>query len=478
MAQTGKEGKSASPRKISVDRLRKISFLGSGEHQKGETQPLLLSGAPPIDMCMLTYLIFFLHGVGHLLPWNFFITAYDYFKEKFTCPSNDTTCEGFSASFENWFSVAAMFPIMTMTAINIWLQSKVHYKYRMVIALLTMLVLFTLTTAFVGIHTSGWLKGFFVVTIFTIVIINTASAVFQSSTFGFVGIFPPKYTSIVMSGQAVAGIVAALVSIFTKAVGGVSSDSKKHLTGSTFGYFSTAVLIILLCLVSLFFMLHLRFVRYYLAQTSVKTQKAKQEAAVRASVNASVEGKVIVTGTSIPFIRIFRAIWVYAISVFLVFTVTLSLFPAIQSVIRPSSEPIPEWITIYYTDIVCFLMFNLTDFVGRYITHWITIGNNRYILFALSVVRTVFIPLFLLCNARPKDDRSLPVVFNSDVYPVLFMTIFGLTNGYFGSLAMINAPMTVSPEHRETASTIMAFFLSLGLVTGGTLSFLWTYIIS
>ena len=29
----------------------------------------------PSDTCRLAYCVFFLHGVGHLLPWNFFITA-------------------------------------------------------------------------------------------------------------------------------------------------------------------------------------------------------------------------------------------------------------------------------------------------------------------------------------------------------------------------------------------------------------------
>ena len=35
-----------------------------------------------------------------------------------------------------------------------------------------------------------------------------------------------------------------------------------------------------------------------------------------------------------------------------------------------------------------------------------------------------------------------------------------------------------SNDEKETASTIMAFFLSGGLFTGGALSFLWTYLIN
>ena len=52
-----------------------------------------------------------------------------------------------------------------------------------------------------------------------------------------------KYTSIVMSGQACAGIFAALVNIlFTAAA--------TDITDSTLGYFSTAVAVILLCIIS------------------------------------------------------------------------------------------------------------------------------------------------------------------------------------------------------------------------------------
>ena len=40
-----------------------------------ERDPLLGRGRGPGDTCRLAYCIFFLHGIGHLLPWNFFITA-------------------------------------------------------------------------------------------------------------------------------------------------------------------------------------------------------------------------------------------------------------------------------------------------------------------------------------------------------------------------------------------------------------------
>ena len=96
-----------------------------------------------------------------------------YFTTKFKCPDGEnSTCVSFDTRFENYFSVAAMVPIATMTAVNIWLQSKwvavcsdhqcsysvlcrLQYQYRMVISLIIMAVLFALTIAFAGVPTDS-----------------------------------------------------------------------------------------------------------------------------------------------------------------------------------------------------------------------------------------------------------------------------------------------------------------------------------
>lgn len=461
--------KGSIDRKVDLDKIRKVDAFSNGE---AETHPLLLGRKdPPPDTCFLAYIILYLHGIGHLLPWNFFITAYPYFKDKFSCPqsgNNTTGCYGFSDDFENYFSAFSMLPILLMSGVNIWLQSRVHYKYRMVVALVMMLVLFGVTTAFVGVNTSSWVDPFFAITLLTVILMNIASAIFQSSTFGFAGVLPAKYTSVVMSGQAFAGIFAAIASIVSIAAGGNADHLSK---GSVIGYFLVAVVIITLCLLSFPPLLRLKFVQYYISQTSVKTKKAKQEAALRASINARA------VDTSPPFLKIFSEIWLYAVSVLLVFTVTLTLFPAVLANIKSvSANPdSSNWTSVYFSPIVCFLLFNVTDFVGRYITHWITIGSQRYVLFILCVLRLAFIPLFMFCNFHPAGGRHFFVLFKSDAYPIFFTTLFGISNGYLGSVAMITAPQQVQPDRRETASTIMAFFLSAGLLVGGVTSFAWTY---
>ena len=111
-------------------------------------------------------------------------------------------------------------------------------------------------------------------------------------------------------------------------------------------------------------------------------------------------------------------------------------------------------------------MFNVADFVGRFITHWVSVsqhthththnhtqshvgthththththtqlGSHMVVLFVCASLRVVFVPLIMLCKFSGNEDP----VMNSDVYPVLFVSLLGLTNGYLGSMAMISAP--------------------------------------
>ena len=55
----------------------------------------------------------------------------------------------------------------------------------------------------------------------------------------------------------------------------------------------------------------------------------------------------------------------------------------------------------------------------------------------LCFLRIIFLPLFFFCNAQP---RSVPVFFEEDAYFITFMALFGISNGYLGSLCMMYGP--------------------------------------
>ena len=59
------------------------------------------------------------------------------------------------------------------------------------------------------VDTDTWQIGFMGVTLFTVVIINIAVAIFQGGLSGLAGKFPPSYMGAVVQGQALGGIFAA-----------------------------------------------------------------------------------------------------------------------------------------------------------------------------------------------------------------------------------------------------------------------------
>lgn len=93
-----------------------------------------------------------------------------------------------------------------------------------------------------------------------------------------------------------------------------------------------------------------------------------------------------------------------------------------------------------------------------------------------SVARTLFIPIFLLCNVQ-RPSGGLPVISSDFVY-MLLVAALGLSNGYVSTLCMMGAS---SLEHnprlqrrREDvaiASTVAGFCLMVGLSIGGFASF-------
>ena len=114
-------------------------------------------------------------------------------------------------------------------------------------------------------------------------------------------------------------------------------------------------------------------------------------------------------------------------------------------------------------------------------------------LWVVSICRIGFIPLLLLCNLNP-DTANVPTpssstssslvdsggggvssvalgYFTTDIYPISFLCLLALSNGYLASLEMMHTPNLVPKHEASRAGAIMAFFLVMGLLLGSLASF-------
>ncbi|XP_077352406.1 equilibrative nucleoside transporter 1-like [Festucalex cinctus] len=434
----------------------------------------------PRDKYYAVWLIFFILGLGTLLPWNFFMTATMYFTSRLKDPPNELaanrTANGtlddggdtrnvLESKFNNMMALCSMVPMLIFTCLNSFIHQRIPQKLRILGSLVVILVVFLLTALLVKVDVAP--LPFFTLTMIKIILINSFGAILQGSLFGLAGILPASYTTPIMSGQGLAGAFAALSMICALASGSALRDS-------AFGYFITACFVILTAIIAYLTLPRMEFFRYYMESNGSRSSTddenrmdlLKQENAEKRPVVSLTEddGKA---GVSV--LKIFRKIWVMALSVCFVFTITLGTFPAVTVEVKSTVANGGSWET-YFIPVSCFLLFNVMDWAGRSLTAvcmWP--GKDSRWLPALVVLRMLFVPLFMLCNVQPR--YYLPVVFSHDAWYIAFMVLFSFSNGYLASLCMCFGPKKVSQHEAETAGAVMAFFLSLGLALGAAFSF-------
>ncbi|XP_020337582.1 equilibrative nucleoside transporter 1-like isoform X1 [Oncorhynchus kisutch] len=451
----------------------------------------------PQDKYNAVWIIFFILGLGTLLPWNFFMTATMYFTSRLKDPAiegsanltaNATVVEAdtrnvLESKFNNVMTLCAMVPLLIFTCLNSFIHQRIPQNCRIAGSLSVILLVFLLTAVLVKVDMSP--LPFFCLTMIKIICINSFGAVLQGSLFGLAGMLPASYTAPIMSGQGLAGTFAAFSMICALASGSALQDS-------AFGYFITACVVVFLAILSYFALPRMDFFQYYLESNGSRPagrdegnkmdllEKANSKRGCCVTDSPAQKRQVVSlteeeTRSNISVFAIFKRIWVMALSVCFVFTITIGTFPAVTVDVRSTVADGGAW-DKYFIPVSCFLLFNVMDWAGRSLTAvcmWP--GKNSIILPVMVGLRVVFVPLFMLCNVQPRN--YLPVPFAHDAWYILFMIFFSFSNGYLASLCMCFGPKKVAQHEAETAGAIMAFFLSLGLALGAALSFVFRIII-
>ncbi|XP_042233130.1 equilibrative nucleoside transporter 1-like isoform X2 [Homarus americanus] len=404
----------------------------------------------------VVYGCFLLLGLGTLLPWNFFITAQTYWDYKFrnTSATNETMPEPTELQilYTPMQVCFSQIPNFFFLFINALFSHKIPQRLRLLVSLTLMIIFFSLTTMLTQINTDEWQVGFFILTIIIIILINGSGAIFQGGLFGVAGMFPEKYMTAVVSGQALGGVFASGARIISLSVGAKDETA-------AFIYFMIAVGVMILTLAAYLYMSKTEFYKHY--SNCQAPEKDKDESP---ATNRTLGEQA----------KIFKEIWPVGVSVCGVFAVTLGAFPALCVKIISMSED-EMWASVYFQPVVTFLLFNVGDYLGRQVAGFIMWPRRgSKILYFLVLLRIVFIPLFLLCNHNPKSP--IPSLFAHDAWYVVFMLLFSLSNGYCSSLCMMYGPKMVSEDKAEVASSMMAAMLGLGLLTGGLSSFAFALI--
>ncbi|KAF9268243.1 hypothetical protein L218DRAFT_954605 [Marasmius fiardii PR-910] len=417
--------------------------------------------------------IYFVLGCAVLLPWNALITATPYFLSRLANTPLQST-------FNSYLSIT--FTISNFIALGhaTWTSKESSPSRQTTISLLWLSLLCFLLTLSTLVEVSA---GVF----FAFVILNgiaqaTAGSYLQTSIIAVASRFGHPAVQALLSGQAAVAVAVSTVQVLSAAAS-VSSETKSSSIPTSrdhepeeraaFIFFALSTVFLLASVAAQWWLVTLP--QYYIVAGSLEAgRKVGREAGSSAETQALFsEGRSDPIREKSRIKRVAKANTLYEIAIAYVFVVTLAVFPPITASVKPTN---PNMHPLLFTS-VHFLMFGVGDFIGRYLCSFprLLIWSVRKLL-TLSLARTVFVVLFLMCNVnRPSNS---PPIINSDFFFMLILLAFGVSNGYVSSLCLMaaaslehNPRLKGKREDIDVAATIASFCLVGGLAVGSLASF-------
>ena len=302
-----------------------------------------------------------------------------------------------------YLAVASMVPNVTFLILNGLFGHRFKTQPRLIISLIFVIVMFTFTSIMVQIDTDSWQSTFLSVTLASVVFININAAIFQGGILGVAGGFPPAYMGAVFSGQAVGGIFASGTNVVVKALGA-------NATQSAFFCFVISVVFLLTSLVAYGVASRTQFYQHYLGNPETIFMNYKVlikkyilllgEKSSSDSEKKPEFSKLLDNGASAPSVpvkvnpgRVLLQISPYAAAVLICFLVTLGCFPAITMQVESTLPRDNPWAKTFYVPVACFLLFNIGDYLGRFLAgviQWPKPGKvGSFITLFLSISRYI-----------------------------------------------------------------------------------------
>lgn len=469
----------------------------------------------PLDKHSIVYLVLVLHGIGSLMPWNMFINAQAYFRYyKLAPPSNSTynadqilepdpTIANIRENFLSYLCVAAQVPNLLFSGVNLIVNiGSDGLASRVNITLAVEALIFTFTIILAVVDCSAWRLTFFYITLISVVILNMASGIYQNCVFGLGAKFPSTYTNAVLIGSNISGTFTSTVNLLSIWLAPADQEAAIY-------YFVTALVTIIACIVSFNLLKRNRFYRYYCG-TSRKVYNdpdngVDHDESVTELVERQLPGsirpnkKVPLSDLPDAFketvdaftpksqesaennslnnqLRLNRLVlakcWTHCLNTFLVFFVTLALFPTVLADISQDKGYLSAK---YFTPFACFFVFNVFALVGNLISNY-TSWPGRDRVWILVYARFLFIPFYLFCNYR-LDIRHWPAIITGEKIYILGTIVFAASHGYLSSVCMMFASSGLKPDEAMRAGMLAAFFLVLAIFVGISSSFIWPWII-
>lgn len=488
---------------------------------------------------------FFLCGVGNLLPWNFLITPKDYWMLKLETGGQHNQTDQLIHSqeeenrlqsfWENFLSLANMLPAVLagfLTSFGLILRHS--SSIRILTSLKIMLSCLLFNQIFIFINVKDMIPLFFSLTLFCILILSFGAQVFGCSVSGVATKFGGKHISMMLIGQAVAGILAAVANIFSilvlhnrkddgeqdylEQINQIKSDaSPLDIEKSAFCFFLFAILLIAINLGTYYNFLKTEIYTFVVGNISRRnsanqnqTENSEPQPIRDHLIDVSAynrESDDVSLGSQIDnygengendeelllnenlkpnieplnwniFCTTIASAKHTIFQICLANFINLCLFPAVCSAFQPTDLDNDQINLQLYRSIWVFLNFNLGDCLGRIIAGSLKNSQNNFgnlLLNFMHISRVMFLLIIPICNINPNNRKVTPVLIHQDWVFIVSVFSLAVSNGFcmtvsFGQ-GIADLIRKGKDELVESAGSVFVLFISIGLFLGALGSF-------
>ncbi|KAG4967656.1 hypothetical protein JHK87_033307 [Glycine soja] len=352
-------------------------------------------------------------GTGCLFAWNSMLTIEDYYVYLFPKyhPSRVLTL------------VYQPFAVGTL-AILAYKEDRINTRIRNLFGY-TLFFISTLSILILDLATSG--KGGLGTFIGICVIsgaFGIADAHTQGGMVGDLSYMLPEFIQSFLAGLAASGALTSALRLITKAA---FENSKNGLRKGAIMFFAISTFFELLCVLLYAFVFpKLPIVKYY-------RSKAASEGSKTVSADLAAGGIQIPSGRANQYEKeidrkgnkkLLLENIDYALDLFLIYALTLSIFPGFLSE-DTGSHSLGTWYAL-----VLIAMYNVCDLIGRYIPllKFLKLESRKKLTTAI-VSRLLFVPAFYF-TAK----------YGTQGWMIMLTSFLGLSNGYFTVCVLTSAP--------------------------------------
>ena len=462
-------------------------------------------------------IIFILFGLASLLGWNAIMSELPFFR--FYLPKMDPDT---SFPFLNYaLNIVLQF-------LMLWNRNLVPLKFRLIGGLISGTVIMILLPTVVLVIKQNSTENV-IITGAIVLIMGMVNALCSGGFFALVSFFPVNLMIGFSAGQGFSGVMMNIMQYIV--LGSINSkDKKKYLTKCAWIYFGISAGMLFIVLMILLIQLRTEFFKYYLRPLMNKGKKEKEEKVENKESGGNNEEKKeegnnnneekkeegnnsedkkeeknIAISTErdqrltlkenenqnkdsapspsnpenninngpgpkkrrqISCLEMFKILMDLDILRTYINFISNTLFPKAgvsHSLFKEDK----------YKTVTILLMYNFTDFFGRYIV--LAFKQTKRKTYIIAIGRTILVFL-LIFNYYCEKDLKTDLNITSSLL-IIYVIALGLTHGMGNSLCFGIAPTMVEDDLKMQAGSSMSFFTVFGLFLGSCLGFLTKFIL-